>query len=146
MDILSNVVLFKIFCIASHIFFLIIIHSFLSFIIIRKLHGDGDRCASKERLSFVCSHWYSKQQVTRNIRGLHYAFQQTIPCLKLRNFRGEYLQNTKQDAIVLLHTLLLWVSTIFLKMTKKKSFLYCRSLQLEEMNENHHNMFISHSF
>lgn len=31
------------------------------------------------------------------------------------------------------------------KKKEKKSFLYCRSLQLE-MNENHHNMFISHSF
>ncbi len=61
---------------------------------------------AKKILCFVCSHWYSKQQVTRNIRGLHYVFQQTIPCLKQRNFREEYLQNTKQDAIVLLHMLL----------------------------------------
>lgn len=42
----------------------------------------------------------------------------------------------------------LWVSTIFLKIkkTKKKPFLYYRGLQLEEMRENHHNMFISLSF
>ncbi len=61
---------------------------------------------AKKILYFVCSHWYSKQQVARNIRGLRYVFQQTIPCLKQRNFREECVQNTKQDTIVLLHMLL----------------------------------------
>lgn len=44
------------------------------------------------------------------------------------------------------HTAFVGVNNISQNDKKKKSFLYCRSLQLEEMNENHHNMFISHSF